>query len=186
MPPLAQEGPTKPRNIRRTFQGVPLVIEYRKGDRKGDKNDPTAYGWYMDADYGYITETVSNECGEELDVYVGPDPTSTRVFLLPLMHPDDNESFMEYKVLLGFTNHKQAKNFGEGQYYDGMCGPIVEMTIDDLKDWRATQVTKAERENRADDERERAEEAARTTAENARTMQVYSPSGDVVTKAEPV
>ena len=129
-----------PRNEKRSFQGVPLVIEYRKGETKpSGRAIEDDWGFLQHADYGYVVGTTTNEEGEGLDVFVGPDPESERVFLFALMEPEDPDSFMEYKAMLGFSDHQEAIEFCELQYPIDMVGGVQEMTIGDLLEWAEIQ-----------------------------------------------
>lgn len=153
--PTTETLRTSPRNIQREFQGLPITIEYKKGDRKPSKSliQGSYSGWVQYADYGYVNGTSSNEEGEGLDVYIGPSEDSERAFLVPLMKPGDPETFMEYKLLLGFDSAKDAKDFCCYQYCEGMVGNLLEVSIDDIKDWADIQAPMADKLERmeADD-----------------------------------
>lgn len=137
---------------RLTLHGIKIYIEYKKGETKPDKNLPESVGWPMRADYGYIEDTISNECGEELDVYIGPNRASQEVFMCSLMNPEDHDSFMEYKVLLGWDSAKEAEEFARDQYYSDMVGPIIGMSLDDLKDWIDSMRPKAAKDTESEDD----------------------------------
>ena len=115
------------------FQGLPLVIEYKKGEIKKDKEKPFSYGWEMYADYGYIEGTISNEEGEEMDVYVGDDKSSKLVFMAHLLK-EDEVNCDEVKVLLGFADMKAAKDLIYMQYGSWRVGEILETSLVDLKE----------------------------------------------------
>lgn len=121
------------------FHGLPLVIEYKKGEIKKNKDRPFSYGWEMYADYGYIEGTISNEEGEEMDCYVGPDRESTKVFYAPMLRDDPEYSGVksevdEIKVLLGFKDCEAAKSIINMQYGSWRVGEIMEVSLDDLKE----------------------------------------------------
>lgn len=126
------------------FKGLPLRIEYRKGETKtssGDSPAPHELGWPMYADYGYIENTVSPELGEEMDVYVGDDETSDLVFFCEILKTDDEDSygenlgnFDEFKVLLGFPSLKAARSLMQAQYGSYKSGMIIQSSINDLKE----------------------------------------------------
>jgi len=134
-----------PRRERRDFHGVPIIIEFRKGDIKPGHDPEDGFGFEQLADYGFIPGTTTNEEGEGLDVYIGPDPESERVFVVALMNPHDLDTFMEYKVLLGWDSHHAAMHFCKAQYFDDMIGLLYEMTIPDLIDWTDLQAPMAEK-----------------------------------------
>lgn len=124
---LAHNLRKEKRMERETFQGLPITIEYRKGDLKPGKD---TYGWPMYADYGFFNNS-SGADGEDLDVFIGPDKESPRVFLLALMEED---VFDEHKVLLGFLTFKDAELFSRDQYGSWKVGPIIEISMEDLKE----------------------------------------------------
>lgn len=141
------------------YMGLDIRIEYKKGDTKPFKNDPypgiSESGWPMYADYGYIEDTVSNEEGEELDVYVGPDRDSECAYFFALMRDENKNSgdyseeamvFDEFKVLLGFKDKEAAKEFAHMQYPYWKCGAMYETTIEDLKELMSLQAIKAAKE----------------------------------------
>ena len=160
MPPVDSPNMRRePRNLRRTFHGIPLVIEYLEGDVK--TYDDQDWGYTMYADYGYIPGTTTNEEGEGLDVYVGPDADSKRVFVSALMRKDDPDAFDEYKILLGFETHKKAQEFCREQYYDQSTDMIMEMTLQDLMAWADIQQPMADKLVMKLEEEEAAEMEAR-------------------------
>jgi len=134
-----------PRRERRDFHGVPIIIEFRKGDVKPGHDTDDGFGFEQLADYGFIPGTTTNEEGEGLDVYIGPDPESERVFVVALMDPHEPDVFMEYKILLGWDSHTAAMKFCRAQYFDNMIGLLYEMTIPDLIDWTDIQAPMMEK-----------------------------------------
>jgi len=141
---VEQEG-REPRNERRDFHGIPLVIEYRQGDIKPGRDPNDGFGFLQHADYGFIVGTTTNEEGEGLDVYLGPEPESKRVFLVALMEPHEPEVFMEYKALLGWSNAHDAEGFCRMQYFDAMVGLLMEVSISDLIDMSELQTPMTEK-----------------------------------------
>jgi len=131
---IVQKEGQGPRNERRDFHGIPITIEYLKGEIKPGHDPDDDFGFLQNADYGFIIGTTSNEEGEGLDVYIGPEPASKRVFLVALMMPDDPDVFMEYKALLGWNDHKTAERFCKQQYSSNMVGLLFEVSIADLID----------------------------------------------------
>jgi len=89
-------------------QGVPIWIEWKKGETRiyKDKKGVVKYERHMKADYGYIPDTLDAD-GEELDVYVGPDRTSPRAFVIKQLRKDG--SFDEHKVMIGYQTKDDAK-----------------------------------------------------------------------------
>lgn len=140
--------PSGKKHLESNFQGLPIVIEYEAGDVKEDR-----YGnkHFMQFDYGFIPDTISNEPTEALDVMVGPNPDSKRVFLAPLMQTKDPASLEEYKVLVGFSTDDEAERAIGKQYYCEI-GDLMEMSMDDLRDWVAQQKIVADRDTITDDQ----------------------------------
>lgn len=88
-------------------QGVPIWIEWKKGEtRLYKKKGKVAYERFMKADYGYIPDTLDAD-GEEIDVYLGPDRSSPRAFVIKQMKKDG--SFDENKVMVGYRAKEDAK-----------------------------------------------------------------------------
>jgi hypothetical protein len=123
-----------------TVQGLDIVIEYPKGTFKDDTTNflsPNS-GWYMYADYGYIPGTVSNEEGDELDVFLGPDLESDVVFLISLL--DEEGNFNEVKTFVGFSDEDDAVMLMSYQYGDCRMGNVLVSTIEDFKQSCADQL----------------------------------------------
>jgi len=116
--------------------GMPIALEWRKGEtRKYFNHDPLKrsstgtidYDQKMKADYGYVKGVIDAD-GEELDVYLGPNRESERVFVLEKMRRTDN-SFDENKVMLGYDSLAEAKkSYLQHQGKDEM-GKVTEMTL---------------------------------------------------------
>jgi inorganic pyrophosphatase len=88
--------------------GVPVWVEWKKGETRQykDGKGTVKYKRDMEADYGYIPDTLDAD-GEELDVYVGPDTSSKKAFVVDQLKKDG--SFDEHKVMLGFASKEDAK-----------------------------------------------------------------------------
>ena len=172
-----------PRNERRDFHGIPVVIEYRKGDVKPGKDPDDDFGFEQLADYGFIPNTTTNEEGEGLDVFLGPEPESKRVFLVALMNPHQLDEFMEYKVLLGWNLHDEALAFCRRQYFHDMVGLLYEMTLADLLDWTELQRPMAEKLIIRLTEEEEAEQARQDQKDQEPELTV---AADEATDSKPV
>lgn len=106
-------------------QGVPIWIEWKKGETRIYKNKKgvVKYERRMKADYGYIPDTLDSD-GEELDVYLGPDKTSPRAFVIKQLKKDG--SFDEHKVMIGYQTKEDAKSSydyhmgGTKEHFGGM------------------------------------------------------------------
>lgn len=88
-------------------QGVPICLEWMKGEtREYKKGGVVKYKRLMEADYGYIPGTVDSD-GEELDVYVGPDPEARNAHVIRQMKKTGG--FDEHKVMVGYSSKSAAK-----------------------------------------------------------------------------
>lgn len=116
-----------------TFGGLPIGLEWLKGETREYKSKQTGkvnFSKLMKADYGYIKKTEDND-GEELDVYIGPNSASEKVFVIKQLK--DDGSFDENKVMLGYDSLKEAKS----SYLDHMpprrLGAVEELTLEKFK-----------------------------------------------------
>jgi hypothetical protein len=93
-----------------TVHGMKIGIEWPDGSLRQYRDKKTGkvnYEKKMKADYGYIFDTKDAD-GEELDVYVGPDKESDRVYVVRQLK--DDGSFDEHKVMLGYASSEEAKS----------------------------------------------------------------------------
>ncbi|MFA5048634.1 MAG: DUF5661 family protein [Patescibacteria group bacterium] len=117
------------------FHGLDISIENRKGSvRRGV--DPNGHEWKtkMKYPYGYIRMTEGQD-SEHVDVYIGNNRESERVFVVHQVDPYNHDKYDEDKVMLGFTSPVQAKK-AYLQHYDnpGFFGSMEEFGIDDFSD----------------------------------------------------
>lgn len=123
-----------------TLHGIPLALEWRKDEvRKYFNHDPLKkkstgtidYNKKMKADYGYVRGIMDAD-GEELDVYLGPNRESLKVFVLEKLRNTDN-SFDENKIMLGYDSMAEAKkSYLQHQGKDEM-GKVREITLEQFK-----------------------------------------------------
>jgi hypothetical protein len=92
-----------------SIAGLDIGIEWLKGETREYKSKTTGghFSQKMKADYGYIKRTKDAD-GEELDVYVGPNRQSDKVFVIKQLK--DDGSFDEHKVMLGYDSADDAKS----------------------------------------------------------------------------
>jgi hypothetical protein len=114
------------------FQGLPLVIETRKGEtRRGE-------GWatVMPYDYGYLKGTAGAD-GDSLDVAVGPDRGSSWAYLVDQGKLHDPKVFDETKVFLGYRSAGAAlKAFHLGHHRSAdVLLDWTPMPIGEFKQW---------------------------------------------------
>jgi hypothetical protein len=90
------------------FQGLPISIEnYRGSYRQGMDSDGRIWKTFMHFDYGYIRLTKGTD-GDHVDVYIGPNKTSDKVFIIHQKIPGTN-TYDEDKCMLGFSSIEDAK-----------------------------------------------------------------------------
>lgn len=137
------------------FQGLDIVIEVEKGEsdepEEGNWNFPMS-GMTRYLPYGYIKRTMGND-EEEIDVFIGPDETSDKVFIFHLMKPEG--AFDEQKVLLGFNSAEEAAKFVSYQYPATAEPVLLVMTMEDFKEdlkRREPEFLKLEREDSGEEE----------------------------------
>lgn len=109
--------------IKVDYMGIPVYITAVPGDYRN--------GFYNTFFYGKIPGTISNEEGEEKDVILGPYKDITTVFLIEITNEDG--SFNEQKVGLGFKDQKEMQSVLRNQYPDCRLGLLTETTIEGLK-----------------------------------------------------
>lgn len=121
------------------YHGLPIAIENPKGSfRTGVDDSGTAWESQMHHDYGYIKGTVGAD-GDQVDVFIGDDHDSERVFIVNQINPDSGE-FDEHKVMLGFGDVESARVGYLACYEAGWrgLGSVVPMDLDELKSWLRT------------------------------------------------
>ena len=118
------------------FQGLPIAVENAKSSSRAWHNPDNGSNGitHMKVPYGYFTGTLGVD-GDAVDVYVGPDRESQKVFVVHQMSAPDFTSYDEDKCMLGFNSEDAARVTYLKQYNDPrFLGPITEMTIDELKE----------------------------------------------------
>lgn len=128
---------TKPRFEHVSFAGLPLTLEYTKGDmRSGKSKDGKQWFRKMHHGYGYIRKTKGTD-GEHLDVYLGPNDevAAPSVFVVDQMKGPDFKKFDEQKFMLGFRDIESAKAGYLKHYPDArFLGKIKAMSMPKFKE----------------------------------------------------
>ncbi len=116
------------------IQGFDIAIENPRGStRSGTDSKGNKWEVKMHSHYGYIKRTEGAD-GEHVDVFIGPNPESDKVFIVDQINPDG--SFDEHKVLIGFDSKLRARSGYKSNYSNGWkVGPITSMSMDEFKDW---------------------------------------------------
>lgn len=117
------------------IHGMTIAIENPKGsERSGTTQEGEAWSVSIAHDYGYIKGTKGAD-GDEVDVFIGPDLESERVFVINQVGKDGELD--EHKVMLGFATKEAAEQGYLSSYragWDGL-GSTQEMSVDELKAW---------------------------------------------------
>jgi len=120
------------------FHGLDIALENLKGStRSGCDHNGKRWSVKMPAHYGYFKRTEGAD-GDHVDVYVGPDMVSKRVFIIN-QHDHNTGKFDETKVMLGFKDEADARKTYIAGFSDGKgatrIGSIKEMNLDEFKHW---------------------------------------------------
>ncbi|MFH2034225.1 MAG: hypothetical protein ABIJ26_05935, partial [Candidatus Margulisiibacteriota bacterium] len=119
-----------------TVQGMNISIENPKGSVRSG-TDPSGKKWSVEMKYhyGYHDRTKGKD-GDEIDVFVGEDPDSQKVFIVDQVDPETGE-FDETKSMLAFKNKITARKAYLSNYekdWKGL-GAITEVPIDEYREW---------------------------------------------------
>lgn len=120
------------------IHGLNISIENPKDTyRKGVTKDGKEWKSKMPAHYGYIRGTVAKD-GDHVDVFVGPNHLSQRVFIVDQLNPHTGK-YDEAKCMLGFPNMAAASKAYHASFSDGKAGKrmggIVQKSIPEFKEW---------------------------------------------------
>jgi len=132
------ENAVKARKLhgRMEFQGLPISIENRAGSRRYwyDPNADEHGSTKMKYPYGYIRGTLGLD-GDEVDVFVGPNESSTKVFIITQLKRPEFTEVDEQKIMLGFTSAASAKEAYLKHYNDPrFFGSMKEISIEEFKE----------------------------------------------------
>lgn len=101
------------------WNGLDISVENAKGstrswyDPDNDEHGTTT----MLYDYGYVRGSIGAD-GDHVDVFVGPDPNASEVYIVDQMKRPEFESFDEQKVMLGFPSIETARTAYLKHYND--------------------------------------------------------------------
>lgn len=118
------------------LHGMDITIENPQGSvRRGVAPDGTPWENELASHYGYVRSSRGND-GDNVDVFIGPDPHSERVFVVDQLHPDG--SFDEHKAMLGFHTEDEAvqgylANYDAG--HEQNIGAVTELPVAAFKSW---------------------------------------------------
>jgi phage-related protein (TIGR01555 family) len=97
------------------WRGLDVTIENPKGSTRSGKGG--AWTTKMAADYGYIQRTKGDD-GDGLDVFVGPSPTATMVYVIRTRKAPEFKEYDEEKCMLDFDDPGDAKTAFLASYDD--------------------------------------------------------------------
>lgn len=102
------------------WNGMTISIETPKGtERSGVGEDGKKWNITAPTSYGYFLGTTAAD-NEHLDVYVGPNPESDKVFVID-QNKVDSDRFDEHKTLIGFNSEEEAKAAYFGSFESGFA-----------------------------------------------------------------
>lgn len=120
------------------FHGLDISIENPKGSMRHGTN-PNGKPWSVKLPdhYGYIKRTQGAD-GDHVDVYLGPDKNSEKVFVIDQVK-HDTKGFDEHKAMLGYNTEDAAlsayrKAFSDGKA-DARIGHVTELGLHAFKAW---------------------------------------------------
>lgn len=120
---------------RLTLFGFEISIENPKGSSRHwkDPHSGESGSTLMRWDYGYIRRTKGTD-GDHVDVYVGPNSESERVFIVNQMKKPSFKEFDEQKVMLGWDDAASAKAAYIKQYDNPkFFGSMTEMPLSEFQ-----------------------------------------------------
>lgn len=118
------------------WNGLTIAIENPAGSiRSGKSKAGVEWSVEMQNHYGYILRHESEADGDHVDVFMGPHPESDLVCIVDQKR--ESGRFDEHKVMLGFTNIKDAEKGYLANYSDGWAGlgSITAMTVPQFLAW---------------------------------------------------
>jgi len=125
---LAQDGRAK-KVV--DFQGLKVHIDRPKGFKmEGVDDKGVPWTRIYSTDYGYLRGSQGGD-GDSLDVFVGPNKKSSRVFWARQVRPDG--SFDEYKVFLGYPDKASATKVYKEHIPSKLLSGMFEVSLDILK-----------------------------------------------------
>ncbi|WP_454627811.1 PLxRFG domain-containing protein [Bradyrhizobium cenepequi] len=119
------------------WHGMDIAIENPKGSKRTGK-DAGGREWSVEMPdhYGYVKRTEGAD-GDAVDVYMGSNPKSERVFVID--QQDFSGKFDEHKAMLGYDSRADAMTAYDQAFSDGRgferIKDIQEMTPAEFKEW---------------------------------------------------
>lgn len=131
--------PKRPVIRRLDFQGLDVAVEFEAGDKRPYRDDSGKEKFKtMKAAYGEVRDTKGLD-GDAVDVYIGPNEDSDKVFVVTQMTKGDWDKVDEEKCILGVDSMKAARALYLAHYDDPrFCGSIKEMPMSKFQERLAT------------------------------------------------
>ncbi|WP_226018401.1 SNF2-related protein [Novosphingobium sp. FKTRR1] len=132
--------------------GIDITVETPKG-RERSGTDPNGKPWAvtMPDHYGYVKRTEGAD-GEQVDVYVGPNPEAQTVYVVDQNHAGTGK-FDEHKAMLGYNSQAEAEAAYHAGFSDGRGGErmanVTAMPVGAFKEWLKQPRTKPIAEEQA-------------------------------------
>ena len=120
------------------IQGLDISIENPRGsERSGVDRNGRPWSVEMPASYGYIRRSEGAD-GEQMDVYVGPEPEAETVFVVDQVEADTGR-FDEHKAMVGYRSQDEALADYDRAFNDGR-GPerrraVTAMPVAAFRQW---------------------------------------------------
>lgn len=134
----AEAGNYRKRHVK--IAGLDVTIETEVGrERSGIDPDGKPWSVKMPAPYGYIKRSKGAD-GDQVDVYLGPDPQAQTVYVIDQVDADTN-AYDEHKVMIGMPDEATARAVYEAAFSDGRgadrMGAVTPMTQQQFRTWLA-------------------------------------------------
>ena len=131
-------GNAKKGRVSREIFGLPIAIETPRGAvRRSKPGAKKPWAVEMLAHYGEVERTEGAD-GDPVDVYIGQDTGSDRVFVIDQYDPATG-TFDEHKAVLGAADQDVATGLYDVHFDDGSGpsrrGGITEMSLAEFRDW---------------------------------------------------
>ena len=123
------------------IHGLDIAIENPKGSKRSGKGpDGTEWSVRMPAHYGYVRSAPKGADGDHVDVYLGDEPKSLRVWVVDQVDAETGK-FDEHKAFLGFPDKATVRLTYDAAFDDGK-GPrrrnaITAISVYGFKAWLA-------------------------------------------------
>lgn len=107
------------------WRGLSIAIENPAFSQRSKGNWSVTLPYH----YGYIKRTIGAD-GDQVDVMIGPDLKSTRIFVVDQRNPK-TDAFDETKVFIGYNHFADVENAYDAGFSDG-SGPRRRMAVSEI------------------------------------------------------